>query len=118
MFSTKKHWAWRLVAVTMLLGILLASCSTGTPPVTTVVVRETVPVESTRVVKETSVVQITSTAGPTQAVSGSDAILNPDVSGDITFWHFWGSPVRRTAVRRIVSICEQKLPNIHVTEEF
>jgi multiple sugar transport system substrate-binding protein len=44
--------------------------------------------------------------------------LNPDVSGNIEFWHFWGSPVRRTAIRRIVAMCEQALPNIKVTETF
>jgi multiple sugar transport system substrate-binding protein len=36
----------------------------------------------------------------------------------VEFWHFWGSPVRRTAVRRVVAICEQQLPNITVTEVF
>ena len=44
--------------------------------------------------------------------------LNPEVSGEVEFWHFWGSPVRRNAVRRVVSICEEKLPNITVTETF
>jgi multiple sugar transport system substrate-binding protein len=44
--------------------------------------------------------------------------LNADVSGDVEFWHFWGSPVRRTAVRRIVAMCEQALPNINVEEVF
>ncbi len=42
--------------------------------------------------------------------------LNPEVSGDIEIWHFWGSPVRRNAIRRVVAICEAQLPNISVTE--
>ncbi len=50
--------------------------------------------------------------------SGITASLNPDVSGNVEFWHFWGSPVRRTAVRRIVAMCEQALPNITVEEVF
>lgn len=50
--------------------------------------------------------------------TGIGADLNPEVSGDVEFWHFWGSPVRRTAVRRVVAICEQQLPNIKVTEVF
>lgn len=50
--------------------------------------------------------------------TGIGADLNPEVAGDVEFWHFWGSPVRRTAVRRVVAICEQQLPNIKVTEVF
>ena len=48
----------------------------------------------------------------------SEVPLNPEVSGEVEFWHFWGSPVRRNAVRRVVSVCEEKLPNITVTETF
>ncbi|GAB4527564.1 MAG: ABC transporter substrate-binding protein [Anaerolineae bacterium] len=44
--------------------------------------------------------------------------LNPEVSGDVEFWHFWGSPVRRNAIQRVIGMCEQALPNIQVTEVF
>lgn len=44
--------------------------------------------------------------------------LNPDVSGTVQFWHFWGSPVRRNAIRRVIAICQQQLPNIQVQETF
>jgi multiple sugar transport system substrate-binding protein len=44
--------------------------------------------------------------------------LNKDVSGTIEFWHFWGSPVRRNAIRRVVAICSKELPNIKVNETF
>ena len=44
--------------------------------------------------------------------------LNPEVSGDVEFWHFWGSPVRRNAIRRVVAQCQAELPNISVTETF
>lgn len=44
--------------------------------------------------------------------------LNPEVSGNVELWHFWGSPVRRTAIRRVVAICEQALPNITIDEVF
>jgi len=40
------------------------------------------------------------------------------VSGTVNLWHFWGSPVRRNAIRRVVAICGQQLPNIQVTETF
>ncbi|HWV25332.1 MAG TPA: ABC transporter substrate-binding protein [Thermomicrobiales bacterium] len=38
------------------------------------------------------------------------------ISGDIQFWHFWGSPVRRSAVQRIIAQFNQVYPNIKVTE--
>ena len=50
--------------------------------------------------------------------ANSDMPLNTEVSGNVEFWHFWGSPVRRTAIRRVVAICEQELPNIKVQEVF
>lgn len=50
--------------------------------------------------------------------TGLGATLDPSVSGEVEFWHFWGSPVRRNAIRRVVAICEQQLPNVSVTEVF
>jgi multiple sugar transport system substrate-binding protein len=44
--------------------------------------------------------------------------LDPEVSGDVEFWHFWGSPVRRNAIRRVIAQCQAELPNIRVTETF
>ena len=44
--------------------------------------------------------------------------LNPEVTGNVEFWHHWGSPVRRTAIRRVVAMCQQALPNITVEEVF
>ncbi|MGE5601720.1 MAG: ABC transporter substrate-binding protein [Nitrososphaerales archaeon] len=49
------------------------------------------------------------------AVDGGP-ILNPDVSGAVELWHFWGSPVRHNALRRVIALCQQKLPNITVSE--
>ncbi|MEX2536319.1 MAG: ABC transporter substrate-binding protein [Trueperaceae bacterium] len=56
--------------------------------------------------------------GVSQSSSDAGAPLDPSVSGDVEFWHFWGSPVRRTAVRRVVALCEAELPNVNVTEVF
>jgi len=42
--------------------------------------------------------------------------LNPNVSGDITLWHFWASPIRHTGLERIIAMCHQALPNINVTD--
>lgn len=45
-------------------------------------------------------------------------LLDPSVSGDVEIWHFWGSPVRRNAIRRVVAICEDQLPDVQITETF
>ncbi len=51
-------------------------------------------------------------------VAGAAYKLNTSVSGKVDFWHFWGSPIRRNAIRRIVAVCQQQLPNIKITETF
>lgn len=56
------------------------------------------------------------TGGETGATTGGEA--QAGISGTVEFWHFWGSPVRRTAVRRIVAICQEQLPNVQITETF
>lgn len=43
-------------------------------------------------------------------------MLNPDVSGTIELWHFWASPIRRNALRRVIAICQEKLPNLQVVD--
>ena len=52
------------------------------------------------------------------AQSVEEVNLNPEVSGEVEFWHFWGSPSSRTAVRRVIALCEEQLPNIQVSEIF
>lgn len=56
------------------------------------------------------------------ASAGGGPKLNPNISGTITFWHFWGSPVRRNAIRRVVALCagnpQAQLPNLTVNEVF
>ena len=56
------------------------------------------------------------TGGETGATTGGEA--QAGISGNVEFWHFWGSPVRRTAVRRIVAICQEQLPNVQIVETF
>lgn len=65
------------------------------------------------------------TAGGAAAPSGGQAggttegfPLNTAVTGNVDFWHFWGSPLRRNAIRRVISICQQKLPNLKITDTF
>ena len=60
----------------------------------------------------------TATAAGAGTGAAAGPPLNADVSGNVEFWHFWGSPVRRNAIRRVIAICQQQLPNITVNETF
>jgi multiple sugar transport system substrate-binding protein len=42
--------------------------------------------------------------------------LDPSVSGTVELWHFWASPVRRNALRRVIALCNEELPNIQVND--
>jgi multiple sugar transport system substrate-binding protein len=56
-------------------------------------------------------------AEATEAPAAAGGVaLNPDVSGNVELWHFWSSPLRRTAIQRVISICSAQLPNITITE--
>ncbi len=52
------------------------------------------------------------------ALRRAETALAQSGSTEITFWHFWGSPVRRTAIRRVVAICEAQMTGITVNEVF
>jgi len=63
----------------------------------------------------------TPAAGANAAPQGAGALgytARMDAKGNITFWHFWGSPVRRNAIRRIVGTFMQLYPGVKVTETF
>ena len=51
-----------------------------------------------------------------RASGGDGPVYNPDVSGAVEFWHFWASPVRQNAIRRVIAMCQQKLPKITVID--
>lgn len=57
----------------------------------------------------------TTAAGGT---SSTGVKMNTSISGKVELWHFWSSPVRRNAIRRVVAICQQMLPNVKITETF
>jgi multiple sugar transport system substrate-binding protein len=121
--STRSH-LWRFLSISLIVMFALSACGTpGTPErvVETVVVERTVEVqvEQTVQVERTVQVEVTQVPGPDTGtpVEGQDGpVLNADVSGNIEMWHFWASPVRRNAIRRVIAICEQKLPNITITD--
>jgi multiple sugar transport system substrate-binding protein len=64
----------------------------------------------------------TASGQPTSATGAGNSDLGyparTDVAGNITFWHFWGSPTRRTAIRRIITEFGQVYPNIKVNEQY
>jgi multiple sugar transport system substrate-binding protein len=43
---------------------------------------------------------------------------NTSLSGEIEFWHFWGSQLRRTAIRRAIALFNSVYPDIKVSETF
>lgn len=44
--------------------------------------------------------------------------VNANAQGEITFWHFWGSALRRNAIQRVIAGFQQSYPNIKVKETF
>jgi multiple sugar transport system substrate-binding protein len=121
MNQTKKL-VWRLLAALLIAGMTLTACATPTPEVVIqtvevpgekVVETVVVEVEGEKVVETVEVEKIVEVTPEPEAGAVS---LNTDVSGEIEMWHFWASPVRRNAIRRVIAMCEAKLPNIKVTE--
>ncbi len=115
-----KTLLWRLVSLMIVFGIVLTACATPTTPADVepeiVIQTVVVPGEAEKVVEtvvvpgEEKVVEVTPTPAP------GDIQYNSEVSGDLELWHFWASPVRRNAVRRVIAMCQAELPNITVTD--
>ncbi len=118
-----------LVSVFML-SIILAACGGGGAGQEAAAPTESNANPTAAPATNTNVATNTNTAGAETAIpeaettplaeqnpqAGAGPKLNPDVSGNVEFWHFWSSPLRRTAIRRVISLCEAKLPNIKVNE--
>lgn len=114
----KRSRLWYAFSILMVAVLALSACGTPAEPVVQTVVVEVektveipVEVEKTVQVEVEKVVEVTPTSAP-----GSGPTLNPEVSGDVELWHFWASPVRRNAIRRVIAMCQQELPNITVTD--
>lgn len=105
--KSSKNRLWGMMCILVITG-LLAAC--GAPAATQAPATSEPAEPADTPTPETVFVEITSTPQP------GTIQYNPDVSGDIELWHFWASPVRRNGVQRIKAICEQKLPNITVTD--
>jgi multiple sugar transport system substrate-binding protein len=115
--SNKKLWS--LLAVFIIASMLFTACAQPTPQIiertVEVQVERTVEVEREVEVIRTVEVEVEVQVTPIPVV-GPGPVLNPDVSGNVEMWHFWASPVRRNAVRRIIAACQAQLPNITVTD--
>ncbi|MEO8286091.1 MAG: ABC transporter substrate-binding protein [Chloroflexota bacterium] len=126
----KKSWlisAKRTGALILISSMVLAGCDSGTsatpttaPVATNTAVAAANPTDtaSTGTGEPTAAATMAATAEAT-AGGGTESggvKLNKDVSGEIEMWHFWSSPVRRNAIRRVIGICQAELPNIKVTE--
>lgn len=124
MKSAHNVW-WRVMVLLISLSLILAACGGGNQPATES------PAASPDVAASPSpggaevspaaspeASPAESPASPAAPAADGEAPLNPDVAGNIELWHFWGSPLRRNAIRRVIATCQQKLPNIQVTETF
>jgi len=112
---SKRSHLWQVLSICVIVVMALSACAAPQTIIQTV----EVPVESTVVVEVEKTVQVEVEklveVTPTPA-AGSGPTLNPEVSGEVELWHFWASPVRRNAIRRVIAMCQQKLPNITVTD--
>ena len=60
-------------------------------------------------------------ASATPSASGAAVAaytMHTDLQGNLDFWHFWGSPVRRTAIRRVIAEFNSVYPGLKVNETY
>lgn len=116
-----------VVVIASICSLLLAACgdATNTAPAATTAAATSAAATTAAATSAAAATTAAGTAAATTAAGGTAAAstggtvkLNPNVSGKVELWHFWSSPVRRTAIRRVVAICQQQLPNIKITETF
>lgn len=113
--STQTAW-WRIVTLLSIWSTLLAAC--GTPPqaIGTSDPSTSASINANSAAETSAPAGLATSATPSQATAPKELVYHPEVSGTIDFWHFWGSALRRNAIRKIIAMCEQKLPNIKVNE--
>ena len=116
-----------IMALLLLASMILTACDTGNPTATAVPATATTAPAAVATDTTAPAAVATNTTAPAPAATNTTAPeapagnvpkLNKEVSGTVDFWHFWGSPVRRAAIRRVVAECSVQLPNIKVNETF
>ena len=114
---------WRIASlpiILLILGLLLSACSASRGPAPTQATSLPPTPEGLRTLPQAGAVPEPQALAPMAAMAakaaGDGPILNPDVSGEIELWHFWASPVRHNALRRVIAMCRQQLPNIRIVD--
>ena len=102
-----KNRLWGAICILIVVG-MLSACAAPSTSATQAATQPPAPAETAT--PQVVYVQVTSTPG------AGEVKYNPDVSGDIELWHFWASPVRKNGVGHIKAICQQKVPNVKVTD--
>jgi multiple sugar transport system substrate-binding protein len=109
--SMYSHW-WRIVALLTLGALILAACGQSGG-------QSSANASAESGANASAAGDAGASAPAGSAVAGDNGSApNTQVSGTINFWHFWGSPVRRNAINRVIAVCQQQLPNIQVQQTF
>lgn len=72
-------------------------------------------------VTRAAVASVTTGVSGTPSASGAATSayqMHTNVQGNLDFWHFWGSPVRRNAIRRVLGEFNAVYPGIKVKETY
>lgn len=116
--NSKTLW-WRLATLMIVFVFALTACGPTATPIDVepevIIQTVVVPGEAEKIV-ETVQVEVEKVVEVTPTPQPGELAFNSDVSGDLELWHFWASPVRRNAIRRVIAMCQAKLPNITVTD--
>ncbi|MDP9312699.1 MAG: ABC transporter substrate-binding protein [Chloroflexota bacterium] len=115
--STKAMW-WQIVALLSVVSMVLAACGSPLEPGALV---EANAADTAATAEAPTASAASSTPPPSANASPGrprELVYNQEIGGTIDFWHFWGSTLRRDAIRSVIALCKQKLPNITVNETF
>jgi len=139
--SRRQLLQWSGIAAVGSLSTLVMACGGGTSTATVApatAVPSAAPAGSVApsTAPATRSVAVAASAAPSTAPAGASATvggastpsasgaatsayqMRTNVQGNMDFWHFWGSPVRRNAIRRIIGEFGAVYPGIKVNETY
>lgn len=109
-----------LAVLLLLAGVVLAGCGGGAMAEVTQATAAPPAVEATQAQDAAALAEPASAKMALNALAARSPddgpVLDPTVAGTVELWHFWGSPVRHNALRRVINQCQQELPNIKVND--